>query len=51
MLENLYYVFFSNACLFMQNQVFGAGYPSLPTMTVEEWQHQRFKKQMEQQER
>ena len=34
----------------LQKQVFGAGYPSLPTMTLDEFYDQEMKKMVEQQE-
>ena len=35
----------------MQKQVFGAGYPSLPTMTLDEFYDQEMKRIVEEQER
>ena len=34
----------------VQNQVFGAGYPSLPTISLEEFYQQRYKEHVEQQQ-
>ena len=38
-------------CTYIQNHVFGAGYPSLPTVSLEEFYQQKYKEQVEQQKR